>query len=114
MGVEKGAKQAIDMDVALAANSSLNVEFEVGEPSGNFRGMSKRGFGKGSAPQIRVQNNAGCIDDWAQGMPKRLANVFFDGFAQSPDRESQCGLLQQSGSNFFPQASEHGAGRVGD
>ena len=49
---QQGAKQTIDVNVALAAGAGFNVELEIRKPSGSFTDVSQRGLGERGAAKI--------------------------------------------------------------
>ena len=111
---QQAAEEAVDVDVALAAGASFDIELEIGKPSGSFADVRKCGFGERSAAKICVQDDAGRIDHRKQRMSERLTKVLFDGGGEPVQGKSQCGLIQQSRRDFFPHTSEHSACGIGD
>ena len=54
------------MDVALATLAGFNVELEIGVTGCGFCNVLQRRAGKGSTPEIGVENHSSSIDDRAQ------------------------------------------------
>ena len=102
------------MNVALAALAGFEIEFEIGVGESGFADVIKRGVGERSASEIRVQDDAGRVDDWPQRIAQRLAKLALDRGGETGQREVKRFFVESVGGDLLAQTGEDGADRVGD
>ena len=89
MPSEQLPEEPIDMDVALAALAGREIEFEIRISAADFHDVLQGGARQGRPAKIGVKNDAGCVDDEAQRMALRRAQLVLDRGRQSGKRNLQ-------------------------
>ena len=64
-------EQAINVDVALAPFSGIDIELQIAVAGGSFADVLERGFTQRRASEIGMQNDTGGIDDRPQRVAER-------------------------------------------
>ena len=110
--VKQLAKQPVNMDVALATLSALDIKLEIGISSSSLANSFQHGCSQGRASQIGVQNHSGGVDDRAQRKSQREVNLLLHRVGDPGESKLNPGCIQPGSSDFGAQAVEHGTGRV--
>ena len=72
------AKQAINVDIALASLPGVEIELQIGICRGSLSHMLQRGSRQRGASQVGVKDDSGCIDDRTKRVTRRLPHLALD------------------------------------
>ena len=82
------------MYVALPAHAGGQIEFEIGIYIRRGANVIERSGSQRRSPQIGVQDHAGGVNHWQQGVAQRLAELTFHCRGQAAEREIQRFLVE--------------------
>src|SRR5260370_14505383 len=107
------------MDVALPAFARYKIEFEIGICARRCAHVIERSGSQRRAPEIRVKDHAGGVDEPQQRVTQRLAELTIDRFRQASERELQRFFVHLAAGNltaadFLSKTAEAAANTFGD
>src|SRR6266481_8750649 len=102
------------MYVALAAFSGFEIELKVRVSPRSLANVLKSTFRKRCPPQVRVQDDSGCVDYRPQRIIQRPAQFVLNRRLDTGKSKRQLVGINVPGRNFVTQAAEHRAARIRD
>jgi hypothetical protein len=107
-------EKTVGVDVALAASSGREIEFEIGVGRCSVTNVIDGRSGQRSAAEIGVKDHAGGIDDWTERISESASEFVIDGSGKSGESEINFELGDRTTGNLLTEAFENGARGGGD